>query len=82
MNRWDDGTFKSNGNGFTHGFLGEPHGYVIGARTQSKEVRRKGRVDALGPGLNPIQPNIVTTYLRAQGVDHDLRARRKRKAAA
>jgi hypothetical protein len=27
-NQWPDGTPKSWGNAFTHGYLGEPHGYT------------------------------------------------------
>lgn len=66
--RWPDGTRRSWGNGFTHGFDNRPHGYVVGThsgRTRALPLNprpskafggKNGNIPGMGPEYLTIQP--------------------------
>ena len=64
--RWPDGTRRSWGNGFTHGFDNRPHGYVTGtgARRGAKPQANPRPPNAFG-GTNGQIPGMGPEYFPA-----------------
>jgi hypothetical protein len=81
--RWPDGTKRSDGNGFTHGILGIPHGYVVGAAAKpSKRLDgRTSRATLAFGNLNGTVPGMGMDELQRGYMAHQHRQTTKKRDA-